>query len=1286
MECAHGYGKAKFGRHSFSFTQRQTRQAVLSLILFLIVSVPLPAADITAPVRPGGAVGIPFNLDEKKDDYTFHFAPPPGWEWHGPQQVTPSAAFRIEAVQPSNGTAPFTGRIHPPTETPAVFNVCFHGQLASIQPEAAEGWRPNPPIITDWSVNLHRDGVIKVEPEVVYVDVAESADMPVSFEARNGGDGRPVTTAEWSAAQGIVLHGEKGPQTRVASVPAAGEYWVEAKADESRATGRLYALGVDLSGAAATAGVIADDGDSAQLEVGQEMDLLLSIQPSDLPESMYAELWFEGDGRILVFGLDQADPDSMRWPAAAAPSRLRIRARACGTVTAKLVLRTGEHADIEDTFIIHITGVELDTLRITDSSNPENFREDAVEGMETGPEDTLYLVEQASGTAEVDVGLTWEDGANGAYARYIRWAIGSPAGKPFNWDKDRGNFEENPHHRIWRGAPRSLLPFTGDKEPVREFALGAWYDRDRDGRYDSGEPVRMLCMVILKLDLAADLNWDGQFNEDDPDEYTAPGLIVGANDDDDDADGVIDYADGFNADGRAGTPDDDNAKEDEALGAIQLTFGPLRGLAGGQVELEVTAGAEKIRLWSTPDRQPGTIVLDASMADSSGRVRKVWNCAPGSTSQDGASGAPPEKLYVEGLRHSNYLGDVRLTLRYVDPAGREIGSDEVVITVVKLTLGVDGNRDGTIDFDEPADRSYLFWVNNDIDVADRVRDMERGHGLKVVSVRSWMEEDDAQQGTVRNRKLDCEDGRISCLRDLEDFARLQIRVQPASLVLSGPLELFFLTETDADNAACPHINVWDAFDETDFYLQDIVVAQDQLSCRQIAKTSDVDVPADLKETQNFSGLLPFLFEGAAEGTGQLKAVFKIGDQQLCGDRVDLELHDITWFYDRYRMNRNGTAGRWECRVTPGYKHEKAEYGPATDEYLLYVHGWNMDEWEIERWAETVFKRMWWQGYQGGIGVFMWPTLKWKMPLHLEKAVDATNFDDSEFRSWQSAATLAQLMARLNGSGQLRVIAHSHGNIATAEAIRKLSGMPNIHTYIATQAAVSAHLWDNRCESKYGSNLANAWASTTPNVYGHYHSGTQPEQPYFVRNFSNINNFHNFFNPSDYALSSAWELTMAMRPDQWGGYAYGFHDSDPEKDSYDESRDMFFKRRVRGLKNPKNGFSRTLYPAVGTLLDRLPLVSEDEKLHIGIELERYAIFSYIVESRSRALGTQKRILSPGGREVGSLDLSTYDPLFYNEVRYAHSRQFRSNIAGEWSYWLEVMNRCDFASCRTSGNAE
>ena len=91
----------------------------------------------------------------------------------------------------------------------------------------------------------------------------------------------------------------------------------------------------------------------------------------------------------------------------------------------------------------------------------------------------------------------------------------------------------------------------------------------------------------------------------------------------------------------------------------------------------------------------------------------------------------------------------------------------------------------------------------------------------------------------------------------------------------------------------------------------------------------------------------------------------------------------------------------------------------------------METWEKDAFAETAYKRLYWQGYQGKFGSFRWPTrsgfdtVSWQNPV-----TTPNHYDRSELNAWKSAIPLRQLLVKLDQKypGQMRLIAHSMGNI------------------------------------------------------------------------------------------------------------------------------------------------------------------------------------------------------------------------------------------------------------------
>jgi hypothetical protein len=64
-------------------------------------------------------------------------------------------------------------------------------------------------------------------------------------------------------------------------------------------------------------------------------------------------------------------------------------------------------------------------------------------------------------------------------------------------------------------------------------------------------------------------------------------------------------------------------------------------------------------------------------------------------------------------------------------------------------------------------------------------------------------------------------------------------------------------------------------------------------------------------------------------------------------------------------------------------------------------------------------------------------------------------------------------------------------------------------------------------------------------------------------------------------------------------------------------------------------------------------------------DTFEIFSYCAQSQARALGTY----AATGGIFNSSNLQTFA---YDDKKYAHSRQFLSNIADEWGYWSDVID--------------
>src|SRR6202044_4148485 len=92
--------------------------------------------------------------------------------------------------------------------------------------------------------------------------------------------------------------------------------------------------------------------------------------------------------------------------------------------------------------------------------------------------------------------------------------------------------------------------------------------------------------------------------------------------------------------------------------------------------------------------------------------------------------------------------------------------------------------------------------------------------------------------------------------------------------------------------------------------------------------------------------------------------------------------------------------------------------------------YNMTDSAKDFFAQTAYKRLYWQGYQGRFGAFQWPTTVANLT--------GPHFDQSESQAWYSGAGLLNLLVALNKEylGQVYVMGHSHGNVVVGEALRQ----------------------------------------------------------------------------------------------------------------------------------------------------------------------------------------------------------------------------------------------------------
>jgi probable HAF family extracellular repeat protein len=616
-------------------------------------------------------------------------------------------------------------------------------------------------------------------------------------------------------------------------------------------------------------------------------------------------------------------------------------------------------------------------------------------------------------------------------------------------------------------------------------------------------------------------------------------------------------------------------------------------------------------------------------------------------------------------------------------------------------LAVDANRDGVIHLPtEPVppdlsdatspDRPFRFWLNDDIDRQHTVDGNDS-------------EEDDIGGSEHLGMRADSAEDRVQSKRDLEDYARLWISTQGLNDAFkdeSNPLSLGLQwTNTGGTTPAIKIVKHVEPDGGTK-YLTDEAMAQQQSSGASAAAVVGANTFITLVDASDtngkffvlpkslFSGLSEsapktyLLFEGVQAGKGQLRLVIlkkegstytKIGD----GPGVWMDLKSIEDFYERWTVGDTDggvpwtTASRKKVQLSAsgnaighsdGFAYDGAS--PEERKYILYVHGWNMQPWEKNRFAETMFKRLYWQGYKGRFGIFCWPTT-YAFEPPLSAILDGTNYDRGEWTAWRAAAPLKNLLVNLHSdySNQVYVMAHSMGNVVTGEALRLATQQGSgqlVSTYVASQAAVPAHCYDGgRAEdiaavfgfwTSIGRTFDGSTFPQTPNVYPDWLAG----------NGAAVGTRVNFYNESDYALwHDVWELNQFFKPDHPDGSEQPWHYS------YEDD-----------LGAPPTTYSSFIrFDHYDDMAN--PVGIHDLQLGSGADVQdRHEIMAFASEARTKAVGAATALpnfnpvnlqaIWPGDNQSVKL----HDGLDYSAHKW-HSAQFRSTNMRQKGYWQTLL---------------
>lgn len=412
-------------------------------------------------------------------------------------------------------------------------------------------------------------------------------------------------------------------------------------------------------------------------------------------------------------------------------------------------------------------------------------------------------------------------------------------------------------------------------------------------------------------------------------------------------------------------------------------------------------------------------------------------------------------------------------------------------------------------------RPFRFWINNDQD-----------------------DHPDEIGETAEIKKPDSTDGVIKTMRDLEDFAPLTVCVGG----LAGPVAAGLVQvrlEWRETGGTKPSIRIFpkcDAYDASTRYRVNTDDAAPYVGLATsvvIAAGTSVTLPPGLLVSRTAEELgwtdltSHFIFEGVKEGKGEL--VLTIDGQP--GPGVWIELMDVKRMYMRAKANPMNVPSPYlqmSGQPDPEIGFVDDPNGPPfvlppgeTHEVITYVHGINApgvkpgdeayDTWIAD--SETVFKRLWWQGFRGRFASFHWPALT-AAPKIWPPQLTPFAFNESEYRGWKSGRGLAAFLnsPKIPQNYKRNLYSFSQGAAVCGSALT-VYGL-SVDNYVIGQGAVPAGCYDTREEvNQYADFLDAETQRPTPDWNGNYGYRQQLEDIHVSGTVAS------FYNTGDYALKT-----------------------------------------------------------------------------------------------------------------------------------------------------------------------
>jgi hypothetical protein len=854
------------------------------------------------------------------------------------------------------------------------------------------------------------------------------------------------------------------------------------------------------------------------------------------------------------------------------------------------------------------------------------------------------------------------------------------------------------------------------------------YDATENEGFDDGTWTVIATPVFVDLDIDSDNNNnlgapDRSDAEDQAEDAASKGKLVAITNGDLDTtpDGIPDYADP-RIEGGTFVPlviDLPKSVINTAQASqVTLTFdylGSDPNLPAPVNGIYPPPNPNPIRLWlknASQSRTSSDYITPGSAIDVS---TSPWNLAQGGT----------KTIYVEGVNLADGAVPIKMTAQITGSQWSGSLEDTIHVIPAGMTIAVDANRDNWVRFDSSdvtaAEAPYWIWLNNDADGWNSTFYPGSGNDLDIaVDLDPADFTSDALTVPLGSEHLVGSNPPTDYLqeiakRDLEDVFMGGIRIPEISDWDLDSLEFELLNTAQAGNpairlfalpsAARSAMNLAESGFAGDAHVKDATVADavatDGYSYANPARSlettlhlSEINGSVSLDATQllswaslapiNDSYIIPFLFEGVSPGQAALQIGYKLknanGDIfQGSSQKIELDLTDFTDFYDTRVIA--GSAGNnpqldpFPTTATdltlPSSVQKRSD--AQADDYFLFVHGWSMDNPSRTAFAETSFKRLWWNGFKGRSGMFSWPTDKTTDYIAWDLLADADNYRRSEFAAYRSGESLRALMEDLTDQGKnVHVLAHSMGGIVASEALRlqSVSNQPLkkiAESVTLTQAAMSADAFDPSAPQR-NPQVPDPVTGTlipfnyvTADLYSSYPGPGGNGGSYFADIDQATDKLINLYNPSDYALATPWRLNQSSKTSRFtpGIQRYKYLGNPA---TFDDISHRFSEGAYDWIPDtpfdPLDLFTPDWIESSPLLVNPSVVVQPDPFINT------YEILAFASQSRSEAIGATNMTIPGPITDQGPLNTTA---IGFGATRQDHSRQFYGTMADTQGYW-------------------